>query len=119
MSLQVQFFVTIDHPERVWISQSFVSQQTLCEDGEISVRVGRHSGETRVGEQGGCHQPAGKEMEVWDTVGHPVVDRAEGSGKAGSLFLSWAMALLCAVDAWEETPYHYSIRTSLPPHGNP
>ena len=47
------------------------------------------------------------------------VERAEGSGKAGSLLLSWAMALLCAVDAWEETPYHYSTRTSLPPHGNP
>ena len=38
--------------------------------------------------------------------GTPVVERAEGSGKAGSLLLSWAMALLCAVDAWEETPYH-------------
>ena len=69
MSLQVPFCVTIDHSERVWISQRFVSQRALCEDGEFSVRVGRHSGETRVGEQGGCHQPAGKEVQVWDMCG--------------------------------------------------
>ena len=58
--------------------------------------------------QGGCLQPAGKEAQVWDTIGQPVVMLIEGSGKAKScqesrVFLPLAVAVISTTRAYEET----------------
>ena len=58
--------------------------------------------------QGGCLQPAGKEAQVWDTIGQPVVMMIEGSGKAKSrqesrVFLPLAVAVISTTKAYEET----------------
>ena len=83
-SLQMQCCGTIGHPERVWISQSFVFQQTACEDGDISVRVGRCSSESKVGEHCGCPQPSRKQVQAQDTIGQPVVEMVKGADKVES-----------------------------------
>ena len=62
----------------------FVFQGTECEAGQTPVHVWKRQGESKVGKPGGCLQPAGKKQQLWDSVGHPVMDVAKGTGKAGS-----------------------------------
>ena len=50
----------------------------------------------------------GKEAQVWDTIGQPVVMMIEGSGKAKSrqesrVFLPLAVAVISTTKAYEET----------------
>ena len=81
---QAQCCGTRGHPERVWISQSFVFQQTAHEDGEISVRVGRCSSDSKVGKHSGCPQPSRKQVQAYDTIGQPVVEMVKGADKVES-----------------------------------
>jgi len=51
-------------------------------DRETPVQVGTQWGENKLGKRIGCLQPAGKQVQAWDSVERPVVEMANGTGRA-------------------------------------
>ena len=59
-------------------------QGTECDCGQTSVKVWKCQGQSKVRKRGGCLRPEGKQEQLWDSVGQPVVEMGKGAGKAGS-----------------------------------
>ena len=58
-----------------------------------------------------CLQIASKEVQIWESLGYPGLERSKGYGKTQSLkrsnvFVSMALVVVSVTEAKEETAYH-------------